>query len=153
MTNRYVEQAKSILLAELRKAPAGTSEIDIPCEGPENARLFREALELVEVRREFNRRHVRANIREINPSVQVKQYMLDTIRSNNLRDREIGFQCQPKDSDLYYQALGDPEVQSEVIARSLKAEVVVLGRPRDAKIVIATYDDVASGKLDEYFGR
>ena len=149
MYNAYVEKAKAILLAELKKASvAGATEVDIPCEGPENLKLFQQALNLPEVRKAFEKRGIKPVVRESEATNQVKKYVMRMIKDNDWRDREIGFQCHREDRYAYNCAFADEEVKRELKERNLKAEVIVLGRQENPKIVIATLDDFASGRLD-----
>lgn len=52
---------------------------------------------------------------------------------------------------LLYDALALPEVKAELESKSIEVEIQVLDKHGRVKpdIIIATYDDVASGKLDE----
>lgn len=151
MTSALIEKAKSILLDELKKASiAGATELDVPCDGPENLKLFQQALKLPEVRKAFEKRGIKPIVRESEATNQVKQYIMRIVKENDWRDREIGFQCQPEDRYAYYRALADEEVKKELKERRLKAEVIVLGREPNPKIVIATIDDVANGRLDGF---
>lgn len=149
MYNAYLEKAKAILLDELKKASvAGATEVDVPCEGPENLKLFQKALKLPEVKKAFEKRGIKPIVRESNATNEVKQYIMRIVRENNWRDREIGFQCHREDRYAYNCAFADEEVKRELKERNLKAEVIVLGRQENPKIVIATLDDFASGRLD-----
>lgn len=66
------------------------------------------------------------------------------------RQAIVTFQALEKDSDLYYDAVALPEVKAIVEQKNITVEIQVLGKDGRPKpdIVVATYDDVVSGRLD-----
>lgn len=59
-----IQQAKNYLLHMLRQASPEVKEIIFPCL-PQDISDYRQALELVEVQQEFNRREVKATLRTV----------------------------------------------------------------------------------------
>lgn len=87
------------------------------------------------------------------PIQQAKEYLLHHLRIASPEVKEIVYPCLPQDIGDFRRALELVEVQQEFNRRGVKATLRTASP--DGKIlpdiVIATVDDVASGKLDWYF--
>lgn len=86
------------------------------------------------------------------PIQQAKENLLKILRDTPEDVEEIVYPCLPQDIADYRSALELVEVQQEFNRRRVKAtlELHTENQSRTPQIVIATLDDVASGKLDEY---
>lgn len=89
------------------------------------------------------------------PIQQAKEHILKVLRSADPDVKEIIYPCLEQDLADYRSALELIEVQAEFNRRGVKAQsraVSKSGKPLP-DIVIATLDDAASGKVDEWFNR
>lgn len=87
------------------------------------------------------------------PIQQAKDNILKILRENIDPDvKEIIYPCLPQDVGDYQSALDLIEVQAEFNRRGVKPRLERVSKTgeRLPDIVIATIDDVASGKLDEW---
>lgn len=149
MRGELVRKAKDAILANIRKTLPGTGNLEITVESHGGIEYFHQALALPGVQEALRQKRITATIREIDPLAQVKAHMLLCLRRSS-RGKQITFQTYEQDADLYYAGLKLPEVQQEIQRKNIKANVQVIdnsGKPKP-DIVIATIEDVASGKLD-----
>lgn len=145
---RPIERAKKIILDETSRATPGQS-IEI-LSGEESISIFRRALELIEVQRELNKRGIRVTLRVPRPAVdQAKEHILKTLRESPSEIRQIVFPSLPQDVADYRAALELPEVQEAFRVRNVLGIIQPTGK--DPEIIIATYEDVTSGRLDGHF--
>ena len=89
------------------------------------------------------------------PIQQAKDHILKHLRSASADIKEIVYPCLREDLADYQRALELVEVQAEFNRRGVKGTaraVSKTGKPIP-DIVIATIDDAASGKVDEWFNR
>lgn len=154
MSAALIQKAKNAILADIRKTLPGTGNLEITVESHGGIEYFRQALELPEVQEVLRQKRITASIREIDPLSQVKAYMLLTLRRTN-RGKSIVFQTLKRDADLYHSALALPEVKEQLQRKNIEARVQEIDDSGSLMpdIVIATVDDVASGKLDRFLGR
>lgn len=86
------------------------------------------------------------------PIQQAKENLLKILRNAAPEVEEIVYPCLPQDMADYRSALDLVEVQAEFNRRKVKATLQPVsnatGQPLPDEIVIATYDDVIKGKLD-----
>lgn len=87
------------------------------------------------------------------PIQQAKDYILKMLRSASPDVKEIIYPCLPQDLADYRSALELIEVQQEFNRRGVKATLRSASKSGELlpDIVIATFDDAASGKVDEWF--
>lgn len=150
MSTKFIQRASSVVLNEVRKALPGQRVVIVTVEdeGP-NVSYFRQALDSAQVQQELAQRGVKVELQIINPIQQVKEHVLRYLRQAGPQVSVVVLPCLSKNADVYYKALALPEVKAEFENRGIKLEVrIVDGGP---SIAITTYDDVASGRLDEYF--
>lgn len=150
MSEALVQKAKRAILHDIRKTLPGTGNLEIVVESHGGVEYFRQALELPEVREALREKRITASIREIQPLSQIKQQILEGLRSYPRSKTELIFQTYKENADLYYEALKLPEVKREMRHRDIKVGIQVVdkfGRPTP-DIVIATLNDVVTGKLD-----
>lgn len=79
------------------------------------------------------------------PIQQAKENLLKILRAASPDVQEIIYPCLPQDLADYRSALELVEVQQEFNRRGVKATLQL-----SPQIVVATLDDVASGKLDRF---
>lgn len=83
---------------------------------------------------------------------QAKEHILKVLRNAPPTVEEIIYPCLPQDIADYRSALDLIDVQAEFNRRGVKPRLERASRTgeRLPDIIIATVDDVASGKLDEW---
>ncbi|BDA69320.1 hypothetical protein CAL7716_034860 [Calothrix sp. PCC 7716] len=86
------------------------------------------------------------------PIQQAKEHILKVLRSAERDIKHIIYPCLPQDLADYRSALELIEVQREFNLRGItaSAELHTKYESRKPKIVIATYEDVINGNLDNY---
>ncbi|RUT08443.1 hypothetical protein DSM106972_016110 [Dulcicalothrix desertica PCC 7102] len=84
------------------------------------------------------------------PIQQAKENILRILRNAAPEVEEIVYPCLPQDMADYRSALDLVEVQQEFNRRKVKATLELYKETSPPQIVVATLDDIASGKLDEY---
>lgn len=88
------------------------------------------------------------------PIQQAKEHILKILRGNINPDvEEIIYPCLLQDVNDFRSALSLVEVQAEFNRRGVKATIQPVSKTGEPlpDIVIATVDDVASGKVDRLF--
>jgi hypothetical protein len=151
-----IDRAKEHILAELKKLPSGATELTIFSNEP-SLPSFNQALESVEIQGALNLRGVRVSVRIPDPPIeQGKRFMLNFLATLPPSDEErhVVFPCIDSDERDCLRALASIEVQSELRRRNLTASIQVQSSEKpspEQQIVIAAFDDMASGKLDYYF--
>ncbi len=151
MSEALIQKAKNAILADIKKTLPGTGYLEITVESHGGVEYFHQALELLEVQEALRHKRITASIREIDPISKVKAHILLILRRTS-NDKSIVFQAYEQDVDLYYSALKLPEISKEIQRKNIEARVQVVDNFGRIKpdIVIATIEDAASKKLDEY---
>lgn len=151
MSEQILERAKKAILGDIQKCVAGTSVVEIKVEAHGGVEYFEQALQLPEVQAALERKNLRAQIRVIDPLSTVKEHILRAVKKVQ-RGAELTFQAREQDADLYYEGLALPEMKAALKRKNIKINIQVLDKHGRVKpdIVIATLDDVASGKLDGF---
>lgn len=85
------------------------------------------------------------------PITQAKNHLLKILAGAHAGISEIHYPCLPEDRADFEAALALPDVQRAFSERGVTAKICPVKQTPD--IVIATVDDVASGKLDQHFPR
>lgn len=88
------------------------------------------------------------------PIQQAKEHILKILKQHlNPEVEEIVYPCLPQDASDFRSALELVEVQAEFNRRKVKATLQVVSKTGEPlpDIIIATVDDVASGKVDRWF--
>lgn len=151
--SQFLERAKAALLWEMRNAAArGQRIISIAIEDvDDNVAWFRRARRSAEILGECERLGMGIEFQVVNPVGEVKRIMLNLLRGASEGIRKIIYPCYAKDAGIYFRALRSPEVQAEFSRRGVRAEIQVIDDFGSCKpdILIATYDDIASGRLKE----
>lgn len=151
MTNEelLLNKAKTVIFSETRKTLPGTGNLEISIEAHGGVEYFEQALQLPEVQHALRAKNITASLRVIDPLATVKQYILNNLRTAP-QNAEVVFQVLEVNKDLHFIALGLPEVREVVNARQLTIKSQVLDKHGRTKpdIVIATYDAIAKGRID-----
>lgn len=146
-----VDRAKEVIKQHIRQSQGEL--VEIPIENvEENVAIFERALNAPDIQRMLVQQHKRVQFRLVQPAIeQAKTHMLAIIRSAGSRVRHIVFPYAFRDCRDATAALLDAEVQAALQERQITAQVKAYkdGKPLP-DILIATSEDVASGKLDEY---
>ena len=86
------------------------------------------------------------------PIEQAKTHLLNVLQQASLEVKEIIYPCSPQDVADYKRALLLADVQIAFNRRGIKATIQTVDAEEvSPQILIATIDDVATGKLDRYF--
>lgn len=149
--NPLIQKAKMVILSEIRKAVPGTRTLTITVEEDgQNVAYFRRALELAEVCRELQLRRLQIELRTINPIRQAKKHILNVLKNAHSEIREIVYPCLSKDVDVFYKALALTDVKAEFERRGVTPKVHVTDRRTKPEILVAPYESLTDGKLDQY---
>lgn len=146
-----LQRAKNAILGDIRKSLPGIGELEITVEAHGGVEYFEQALQDPEVQEALRQKNLTARVRIVDPLSTVKDYILRNLKPvKNGETRPVVFQVLEQDADLHYAALKLPEVKREIERKKLKLEFQIIDKTGKVKpdIVIATIDDVASGRLE-----
>lgn len=150
MSEQLFNRAKNAILSEIKKALPRTGELQIKVEAHGGVQHFEQALQDPEVQEALKRKRLSAIIRVINPLNTVVDHILTSLK-NVTTEKIVTFQTLEQNADLYYSALKVEQIKREVTRKRVKIRIQTInefGKVEPPDIVIATIDDVATGKLD-----
>ncbi|BCL34239.1 hypothetical protein [Nostoc sp. MS1] len=147
-----IERGKEIIKQQIRLAQPG-EVVRIPAADQANLTLFEQALRSFDIQRMLIQRNLTVEfyIPEA-PIEQAKKWMLQFINDAPSDVSEIVFPCPARDYIDAQSALASPEVQAALQARNITARVQAVGDDKPS-IVIATYEQVTNGELDDFLSR
>lgn len=146
---KFLRNAKSAILRDIRKALPGTGELEITVRSNGDAEYFEQALKDPEIQNALRQKRLTARLRidmffVIKQSI-VKQYILKNLKSIREGDpRTITFQVLKQDAGLHYAAFKMPEIQREIKHKKLDVKIQIIDKSGkiEPDIVIATLGDV-----------
>jgi hypothetical protein len=154
LSRKTLAAAKELLKQEIRTHSVGVT-IRFPVADEANLEIFKQALNAGDIQRMLAQKHQILEFHIPDVIEQAKQHMLKIIGGAPKNKVHIVFPFLHQDAADAKLALTSYEVQQALQRREITAEIRAVdsrGKPIP-DILIATVEDVALGKLDDYLRR
>jgi hypothetical protein len=151
MNQAAIGRGKEIIKQQIRLAQPG-EVVRIPVEDDANLAVFEQALRAFDIQRMLVQKNVTVEFHIPEPPIeQGKRWMLQFINDAPPECREILFPYRARDVADAQAALDSPEVQAALHSRNITASIQRIDD--QPTIVVATYEQVINGELDEFMER
>ncbi|MBH8564999.1 hypothetical protein I8748_22915 [Nostoc sp. CENA67] len=154
MSQAAISRGKEIIKQQIRLA-LRDEVVRIPVEDEANLAVFEQALRSFDIQRMLVQKNVSVEFYIPEPPIeQGKKWMLQFINNAPADVSQIIFPYHARDCADAQAALESPEVQALLQQRNITASIQRVDDQSDQpSIVIATYDQVTNGELDNFLRR